>query len=91
MLDRGAAPLENPTVKVWLPPGVRQVGLAGDLLMRHGATLTGIPDEGACLVALPSLARNSDRVLFVEDGLPPGGHHRPDDLEAIETGGRCRE
>jgi len=63
LLNRGAAPLENPTVKVWLPPGVRQVALAGDLLMRHGATLTGIPDEGACLIALPSLARNADRVL----------------------------
>ena len=63
MVNRGPAALENPTVKVWLPPGVRQVALAGDLLMRHGATLTGIPEEGACLVALPSLARGADRTL----------------------------
>jgi hypothetical protein len=63
LLNRGAAPLENPTVKVWLPPGVRQVGLAGDWIMRRDATLTGIPEEGACLIALPSLERKGDRVL----------------------------
>jgi hypothetical protein len=63
MLDRGAAPLENPTVKVWLPPGVRQVALAGDLMMRRNATLTAIAEEGACLIALPSLERNAEKVL----------------------------
>jgi len=63
MVNRGAAPLENPTIKVWLPPGVRQVALAGDWIMRRGVTLTGIPEEGACLIALPSLARNADREL----------------------------
>lgn len=63
MVNRGAAPLENPTVKIWLPPSVREVELAGDLLMRRGATLTAIPDEHACLVALPSLGRNAERVL----------------------------
>ena len=63
LLNRGPAPLENPTIKVWLPPGVRQVALAGDLLMRRGVTLTGIPEEGACLIALPSLPRGADRTL----------------------------
>lgn len=73
MLNRGTAPLENPTVKVWLPPGVRQVGLAGDLMMQHNVTLTGIPEEGACLIALPSLARNAERVLkiAIEERRPP--------------------
>ena len=74
MVNRGAAPLENPTVKVWLPPGVRQVALAGDLMMRHNATLTAIADEGACLIALPSLARNEERVLklkITERAAPP--------------------
>jgi hypothetical protein len=66
MVNRGPAPLENPTVKVWLPPGVRQVALAGDLMMRRNATLTAIGDEGACLIALPSLARNAERVLKIE-------------------------
>ena len=63
MINRGPAPLENPTVKVWLPPGARQAAIAGDLLMRRDVTLTPIPDEGACLIALPSLARNQERVL----------------------------
>ena len=63
MVNRGTAPLENPTVKIWLPARVREVELAGDLLMRRGATLTAIPDERACLVALPSLARGAERML----------------------------
>ena len=63
MLNRGAAPLENPTIKVWLPPRVRQMALAGDWIMQRDATLTGIPEEGACLIALPSLGRKADRVL----------------------------
>ena len=66
MLNRGGEPLENPTVKVWLPPGVRQVAPAGDLMMRHNVTLTGIPEEGACLIALPSLARNQEKVFKVK-------------------------
>lgn len=62
MVDHGAAPLENPTVKVWLPPGVRQVALGGDLQMRRNVTVTSIPDDAACLVSLPSLGRNEERV-----------------------------
>ncbi|HEV2721155.1 MAG TPA: hypothetical protein VG323_14125 [Thermoanaerobaculia bacterium] len=63
MVNRGPAPLENPTVKVWLPPNVREAKLAGDLVMRHNASVAAIPDQRACLVALPSLARNEERVL----------------------------
>lgn len=63
MVDRGAAPLENPTVKVWLPPHIRQVALGGDLQMRSNVTVTSLPDEGACLVSLPSLGRNEERVV----------------------------
>ena len=63
MANRGGGPIENPTVKIWLPPGVTEVALAGDMIMRRGATLTGIPEEGACLVRLSSLTRNEDRVL----------------------------
>jgi len=66
MVNRGAAPLENPTIKVWLPPGVQQVALAGDLLMQHNVTLTGIPEERACLIALPSLGRGAEKVLKVK-------------------------
>ena len=32
-------------------------------MMRHNATLTAIADEGACLIALPSLERNAEKVL----------------------------
>lgn len=63
MMNRGGVPLLNPTVKIWLPPGVTQVALAGDFIMRRNATLTGVPEEGACLVSLPSLTRNEDRVM----------------------------
>jgi len=63
MTNRGGVPLSNPTVKIWLPPGVTQVALAGDFIMRRNATLTGVPEEGACLVSLPSLTRNEDRVM----------------------------
>jgi hypothetical protein len=63
MTNRGKGLLLNPTVKVWLPPRVTSVALAGDLIMRRSATLTGVPDEGACLVSLPRLAPNADRVM----------------------------
>jgi hypothetical protein len=63
MTNRGGLPLANPTVKIWLPPRVTEVSLAGDIIMKRNATLTAGPEEGACLVSLPSLTRNEDRVL----------------------------
>lgn len=63
MVNRGGATLSNPTVKVWLPPRVTEVTLAGDIIMKRNARLTGVPEEGACLVSLPRLARNEARVL----------------------------
>ncbi len=63
MTNRGTLPLENPTVKVWLPPNVSQVELAGDLIMKRGAVLRADPDETACSVSLRSLGQNEDRVL----------------------------
>jgi hypothetical protein len=66
MINRGGKPIANPTVKVWMPPRVTKVALAGDIVMRRNATLTGVPEEGACLISLPSLTRNEDRVLKLE-------------------------
>ena len=66
MINRGGKPLANPTVKIWMPPRVTKVALAGDVIMRRSATLTGVPEEGACLISLPSLTRNEDRVLKLE-------------------------
>lgn len=63
MTNRGTLPLDNPTVKIWLPPGVRQVTLAGDYIMKRNASLTGVPEEGACLVTLSTLVRGEDRIL----------------------------
>lgn len=63
MTNRGLRPLENPTVKVWLPPGVTRVALAGDLIMKRNAVLSGVPEEGACIISLPSLTRSEDRVM----------------------------
>jgi hypothetical protein len=75
MTNRGGTPLPNPTVKVWMPPRVTKVALAGDIIMRRNATLTGIPEEGACLISLPSLTRNEERVLKLEivEQRPPSG------------------
>ncbi len=63
MTNRGKLPIDNPTVKVWLPPGVTQVALAGDFLMKRNVTLTGVPEEGACLLSRPRLAPDEDRVM----------------------------
>jgi hypothetical protein len=63
MTNRGGAPLENPTVKIWLPPGVTEVALSGDFIMKRNATLSGVPEEGACVVSLPSLTSNEDRIM----------------------------
>lgn len=75
MTNRGDAPLPNPTVKIWLPPRVTKVALAGGWALRRNATLTGVPEEGACLVSLPSLTRNEDRVLKLKivERTPPRG------------------
>ncbi|HEV7427710.1 MAG TPA: hypothetical protein VGQ46_15210 [Thermoanaerobaculia bacterium] len=66
MTNRGGRPIENPTVKIWLPPGVTQVALAGDFIMKRRASLTGVPEEGACLISLPSLTRNEERVMKIK-------------------------
>jgi len=63
MANRGTVPLDKPTVKVWLPPDVTEVALAGDLIMKRGATLLGDPDQGACQISLRSLGRNEDRIM----------------------------
>jgi len=63
MTNRGKSTLANPTVKIWLPPSVMEVALTGDVIMRRNVTLTPVPGEAACLVSLPSLARNEQRML----------------------------
>jgi hypothetical protein len=63
MANRGGLPLANPTVKVWLPPNVTKVALDGDIIMTRNATLTPVQGEGACLISLPRLVRNADRVM----------------------------
>jgi hypothetical protein len=35
-------------------------------LPARSATITGVPEEGACLVSLPSLGMGEDRVLKLE-------------------------
>ena len=66
MTNRGGRSINNPTVKIWLPPRVTEVALAGDIIMNRNATLTGVPEDGACLVSLASLTRNEDRVLKIK-------------------------
>ena len=73
MINRAGVPLENATVKVWLPPRVTRVALGGDFIMNRGVALTGVAEEGACLVTLRRLARNEDRVikLRITERKPP--------------------
>ena len=66
MSDRGNSAIQNPTVKIWLPPGVTQVALAGDPLLRRNVTLTAVPEEGACLISRPRLVRGEDRLMKIE-------------------------
>jgi hypothetical protein len=66
MTNRGGRPIQNPTVKIWLPPGVTQVALAGDFIMKRRASLQAVPEEGACLISLPSLTRNEERVMKIK-------------------------
>jgi hypothetical protein len=47
-------------------PRVTGVVLAGDVIVRRSATITGVPEEGVCLVSLPSLGMGEDRVLKLE-------------------------
>lgn len=63
MINRGGIPLANPTVKIWLPPNVTRVALDGDFFMTRSATLTGIPEDGTCLISLPRLTRNEERLM----------------------------
>lgn len=63
MINRGGIPLPNPTVKIWLPPHVTRVAFAGDFIMTRNATLTGIPEDGTCLISLPRLTRNEERLM----------------------------
>ena|SRR5437763_116744 len=63
MENRGAARISHPTVQLWLPPGMTHVALGGDWIMTRGATVTSGTQEGACVIALPSLARNEERVF----------------------------
>ena len=63
MMNRGGVPMQNPTVKIWLPPRVTEVALGGNFVMNRKAVLTGAPEEGACVLTLPSLTRNEERML----------------------------
>lgn len=63
MTNRGKAPLSNPTVKIWLPPHVTRVELAGDIIMRRNATVIGVPEDRSCLVSLPRLEPHRERVI----------------------------
>ena len=66
MVNRGGRTIRNPTVKIWLPPGVTQVALGGDFIMKRRASLTSVPEEGACLISLPSLGRNEERLMKIK-------------------------
>src|SRR5687767_9709202 len=66
MINRGGIPISNPTVKLWVPPGVTRVAFSGSFIMYRDASLTGIPEDGTVLVSLPRLRRNEDRVMKLQ-------------------------
>lgn len=66
MENRGERPIFNPTVQLWLPPGVKRVALDGDWIMKRGATIAADQQDGMCVVSLRSLGRNEVRVLKLE-------------------------
>jgi len=61
--NKGNLRLQNPTIKFWLPPGIKRVKLIGSLISRRRVSLVQVEGEGAVLIAFPSLAPNEDRVL----------------------------
>jgi hypothetical protein len=61
--NESGARILNPTVKIWLPPGVTKVALGSDWIARRNVTLTGLPEEGACVITMPKLGRNEVRRL----------------------------
>ena len=63
MANRWNRPIASPTVQVWLPPGASRVALGGDWIMRRGATLSADGENGACVISLPSLGRDEERLL----------------------------
>jgi len=63
MENRGQTRIQHPAVQLWLPPGLTHVALEGDWIMKRGATVSTGTQDGACVIALPSLARNESRVL----------------------------
>jgi hypothetical protein len=66
MTNRGSSTLPNPTVKVWLPPGVTRVSLGGDFLMKRDVTLSEIAEDGACLISIPRLNPRVEKVVKLE-------------------------
>ena len=66
MVNRSGLPLANPTVKLWVPPGVTKVAFSGSFIMYRDASLTGIPEDGTVLVSLARLRRNEERVMKLE-------------------------
>jgi hypothetical protein len=66
MENRGERKITNPTVQLWLPPGVRRVQLGGDWIMKRGATVSSDRNDGTCTISLPSLRPNEERVLKLE-------------------------
>src|SRR5690349_20576681 len=63
MINRGAQPIRNPTVLVWVPPGATRVTLGGDWIMQRGASVNPFQQDGAFVVGLPSLDHDEERVL----------------------------
>ena len=61
MLNRTQQRIMEPTAQIWFPQGVTRVALDGDVIMRRGATL--VSQEEMCILSLPSLAANEERIL----------------------------
>lgn len=66
VINKGAARLENATVKVWLPPRASRCHLAGSFMLRRGVVLSSDPVERAVLVTTPTLEPYETRVVHLK-------------------------
>lgn len=63
LVNRGGEPLENPTVKIWLPPGATRATFSGSFIARRKVTISEAEGETAAIVTLPKLAPYEERLL----------------------------
>jgi hypothetical protein len=63
MVNKGKQPIENATIKIWLPPESKQCNVVRHFWKDRDVALANAGDEHAVTVTVPRLSPNEDRVL----------------------------